>query len=58
MDSGYSALVNAIFHASPASADSRNFDEKVTLTEAVVVNGGTQLPAYTTLNIKRPVSAR
>lgn len=49
-------LIDAIYHSDELAA-SRSFDEKVTLTEAVVVNGGAYLPANTTLKIQRPVRA-
>ena len=57
----YKELADAIYHGDTmmlSAADSRSFDEKVTLTEAVVVNGGTRLPANTTLRIQRPASVR
>lgn len=53
----YKELVDAIYDARMpgASDNTRAFDEKVTLTGAIVVNGA-KLPAHTTLRIQRPVS--
>ena len=54
----YKDLVDAIYHGDArmlgASDTPRSFDEKVTLTGAIVVNGA-KLPANTTLRIQRPV---
>ena len=51
-------LVDAIYHSdNQRMSASGSFDEKVTLTEAVVVNGGTKLPANATLIIQRPMRA-
>ena len=54
----YKELTDIIYHRDNMGSNSRSLDEKVTLTEAVVVNGGTMIPANTTLIIKRPARVR
>jgi len=58
----YKDLADAIYygdsnHSNRQSGDAYDFDE-LTLTEAVVVNGKTLIPATTTLKISRPVVRR
>lgn len=58
LPASYKELADAIYHGDN-SLRAGSFDEKVTLTEAVVVNGGKAcLPANTALRIQRPVSVQ
>ena len=55
----YKELLDAIYHGDAKLGASNDSFDEVTLTEAIMVNGGKAcLPANTTLRIQRPVGVR
>ena len=54
----YKELLDAIYHGDAKLGASNDSFDEVTLTEAIMVNGGTFLPANTMLKIQRPVGVQ